>query len=37
MVISNNHTVTKREGRESHRERCTDTEATGHGERPDPD
>jgi hypothetical protein len=29
--------VTKREERESERKRCTNTEATGHGERPDPD
>jgi len=29
--------VTKREGRELERERCTNIEATGHGERPDLD
>jgi len=27
----------KRKGRESEKERCTNTEATGHGERLDPD
>jgi hypothetical protein len=35
--VVNRWLVTKREERESKRERCTNTEATGHGERPNLD